>query len=354
MSYHRPSVLLVGNFLSVATRTRSVCEDLANRFRLSGWTVFSTSTRLGRFARLADMLTTTWKHRHQYDVAMVEVYSGPAFLWAEAVCSLLSMLNKPYLLTLQGGNLPNFGRRWPRRISRLLNSAEFVTTPSRYLLEAMHPYRPDLILLPNSIDLEKYAFHPRQEPEPKLVWLRAFHAIYNPSLAPRALAYLLPDFPVACLTMIGSDKGDGSLQKTKKIANDLSIANRIDFPGGVLKADVPKWLSKGDIFINTTNYDNTPVSVIEAMACGLCVVSTNVGGLPYLLDHEKDALLIPADDPKSMASAIHRILTEPGLANQLSQNARKKAEKFDRSIILHQWLELFREVANLERTYERF
>jgi glycosyltransferase involved in cell wall biosynthesis len=72
------------------------------------------------------------------------------------------------------------------------------------------------------------------------------------------------------------------------------------------------------------------------MACGLCVVSTNVGGIPYLLEHEHDALLVPPDDAEAMAAAVTRLLTEPGLAERLSHNARQKAEQFDWSVILPQ------------------
>jgi glycosyltransferase involved in cell wall biosynthesis len=103
-------------------------------------------------------------------------------------------------------------------------------------------------------------------------------------------------------------------------------------------------MSQGDIFLNTTNVDNTPVSVLEALACGLCVVSTDVGGIPYLLEHEEDALLVPPDDAEAMAAAVRRVLTEPGLAERLSRNARKKAEGFDWSVVLPQWERLLLEV----------
>src|SRR6185436_16069131 len=98
------------------------------------------------------------------------------------------------------------------------------------------------------------------------------------------------------LTMIGPDKGDGSLQQTQRVAGERGVVNHISFVGGVPKREVPERLSHADIFLNTTNVDNTPVSVLEAMACGLCVVNTNVGGLPYLLEHEEDALLVPPAD----------------------------------------------------------
>jgi glycosyltransferase involved in cell wall biosynthesis len=151
------------------------------------------------------------------------------------------------------------------------------------------------------------------------------------------LVILATQFPDVHLSMIGPDKGDGSRHSVHQLANDLRIGQLITFRGPVPKAEVPFWLNQGDIFINTTNIDNTPVSVMEAMACGLCIVSTDVGGMQYLLTHEHDALLVPANDPNAMAGAVRRILTEPGLAEHLSRNARKKAEQYDWSIILPQW-----------------
>ena len=109
----------------------------------------------------------------------------------------------------------------------------------------------------------------------------------------------------------------------------------------------PDWLTKADIFINTTNVDNMPISVLEAMASGLCVVSTNVGGIPYLLEDESDALLVPPNDPQAMTAAVCRILTEPGLAEKLSSNARKKAEQFDWSVIMPQWEAILEDVVRI-------
>jgi glycosyltransferase involved in cell wall biosynthesis len=209
----------------------------------------------------------------------------------------------------------------------------------------MAQYRTDLILQPNALDLSAYSFRLRQHCRPKLVWLRAFCEIYNPSLAPRALALLAADFRDINLTMIGPDKGDGSLQAMRQVAADAGVSERIVLPGKVARSEVPVWLDKGDLFLNTTDVDNTPVSVMEAMACGLCVVSTNVGGIPYLLEHERDALLIPPNDPTAMAAAVKRILTEPDLAEYLSRNARQKVEQFDWSVVLPKWERLFDSVA---------
>ena len=147
------------------------------------------------------------------------------------------------------------------------------------------------------------------------------------------------------LTMFGPDKGDGSLDQVKSEVRRLNFGGCISLPGFVSKTQVPTVLNSGDIFLNTTNVDNTPVSVIEAMACGLCIVNTKAGGLPYLVDDEQDGLLVQPNDAKAMAAAVGRILREPGLAERLSRNARAKAEQFDWSVILPRWEQLLRGVA---------
>ena len=339
------AVLLVGNFLSATAGTRSVCENLARQLSASGWTVMTISRRRRTRARLFDVVITVRRTRHRYAVAHVDVYSGLAFLWAEVACWTLRKAGKPYVLTLHGGNLPGFSRRWPARVRHLLASATAVTTPSRYLQEQMRPYRDDLRLLPNPLDVSNYRFRLRAQPRPCLVWLRAFHEIYNPSLAPRVVALLAKEFPDINLIMVGPDKGDGSLQAMRQVAKELGVAHHIDLPGGVPHEQVPIWMNKGDIFLNTTNVDNMPVSVLEAMACGLCVISTSVGGIPYLLEHEQDALLIPRDDSVAMAAAVRRVLTQPGFAERLSRRARTRAEQFGWSAVLPQWELLLNAVA---------
>jgi glycosyltransferase involved in cell wall biosynthesis len=291
------------------------------------------------------MVSTAWRQRHAYEVAQVDVFSGPAFFWAEAACAALSAAAKPYILTLHGGNLPTFAERRTERVRRLLHSAAAVTTPSQYLLERFAPYRPDLRFLPNGLDLRAYAPRALKVAGPRLVWVRTFHHIYNPALAVRMLQRLVQRFPDAHLTMVGPDKGDGSFQVTKRLVADLGLADHITFAGGVLKTDVPKWLGDADIFLNTTNIDSAPVTVVEAMATGLCVVSTNVGGVPYLVDDGRDALLVPPDDPDAMTNAVMRILDTPALAARLSQHARNKAERYDWPPIIAQWRSLLTETA---------
>ena len=247
------------------------------------------------------------------------------------------MAGKPFILTLHGGNLPGIfstlGLASPTSLGRSVNRH----CASKYLLEHMRGYRQGIVLIPNALDLTRYSFRRRQRPAPNLVWLRAFDDVYNPSLAVRVVALLAHEFPSVKLVMMGPDKGDGSRESMQDLALKLGVLDRVTCTGRVHKDEISKRLDQGDVFLNTTRVDNTPVSVLEAMACGLCVISTKVGGIPYLLDDEHDALLVPADNPSEMARAVKRLITEDGLAERLSSNARRKAEQLDWSNVLPKW-----------------
>ncbi len=341
-------ILLIGNFLANTNGNQAVGEDLAFQLSNDGWDVLTVSGWRPKLIRLSDMVYAVWKFRNKYAIAHVDVFSGPAFIWAEAVCLALRRVGKPYILTLRGGNLPEFSKIHRGRVQRLLKSAAAVTAPSNYLAESMKPFREDIILLPNPIHIRNYPFRLRKRATPRLIWLRAFHEIYNPSLAIHTLARLKEKHPDARLTMVGPDKKDGSLEAALRLARQYGVLERVRFTGGVPKTEVPDWLGQADIFLNTANIDNTPVSVIEALACGLCVVSTSVGGIPYLLEDEHNALLVPPDDPNRMAEAADRLLSDNNLAEHLSFNARKKAEQFAWTKVLPRWLEL------LETVLERY
>ena len=338
--------LILGAHTSSRGDSPKVCEELALRLRTSGWPVLTASDRRGALQRALHISAAPLVRRNRYDVAQVDVYSGRAFLWAEAACTLLRACGKPFVATLHGGDLPLFAQRFPGRVRRLLQRASAVTAPSSYLAQTFAPMRADIQELPNAIELSRYRPRPTAiSPSPRLIWLRAFHELYNSILAIETLAELRRELPAVRLSMIGPDRGDGTLTRTRRRAGELSLGGSVSILPSIQKTEVPSALAGADLFINTSRTDNTPVSVIEAMASGLPIVSTHVGGIPRLLEHEVDALLVPEGSPSAMARAVLRITREEGLAARLSRNARKKAERFDWASILPRWQELLTRTA---------
>lgn len=319
-------------------------QILAGYFKKAGYSIVITSFRNNKIIRLIEIVYDIFTQHKKIDILILQVYSGLSFIIVDVASWVGKSLKIIMVFHVHGGNIPIFLKEHKSWVNRVFKRANFFVAPSNYLKISLERHGYNATCIPNFINIKDYRYYQRIRVKPKVIWLRAFHKIYNPSLAPMVIAKLNDYGIQANLTMIGPDKKDGSLAETQQIVDKLQVSNQITIIEGVEKNQVPEILSKGDIFLNTTNIDNAPVSVIEAMACGLCIVSTNVGGITYLLENEKDALLILPDDPAAMAAAVQRILTEVGLAERLSANARAKAEQYDWAAILPKWEKLFEEV----------
>jgi glycosyltransferase involved in cell wall biosynthesis len=335
------SVLFVGNLDDRLTGSSSVGLQIAHRLRQEGWRVQTTSAVRDRPLRLLDMLRIILLPPSSYDVAHVDVFSGLAFVWGLACSVLLRILRKPLVLTLRGGDLPGFSKKHPRWVTWLLGLASVVTVPSEYLGAAMRPFREDVYTIRNPVDIDGYHFRPRSMASPRLVWLRAFHEIYNPIMAVKTVEHLATEWPGISLTMYGRDKGDGSLQDTVAAADRGLARGKVTIAGPVAKHIVPTVLSDADIFLNTATIDNAPVSVLEAMACGLIVVSTEVGGVPYMIHNGVNGLLVQSGDAAAMANAVRKILCSPELGHSLSLHARRTAEVSSIDNLIPEWRKVF-------------
>ena len=172
-----------------------------------------------------------------------------------------------------------------------------------------------------------------------MLWVRSFSEIYNPLLAVKILKSLKDNGLNASLCMVGPE-GDGSLEKTKGYAKALGVD--VIFTGKLLKEEWIDVSKDYNIFLNTTNFDNMPVSVMEAMALGLPIISTNVGGLPFLIENEHDGILVNPNDVSGFVEAIREIITSPEKAIMLTQNARRKVEAFDWVNIKLRWISLLK------------
>ena len=177
------------------------------------------------------------------------------------------------------------------------------------------------------------------EIKPRLLWVRSFSSIYNPRMAIQAFNLLKIHYPETEMCMVGPDK-DGSLIECKKLAKDQKSEHKIHFTGLLTNEEWINLSINYDIFISTTNFDNTPVSLMEAMALGLPVISTNVGGIPYLIEDEVTGLLTEKDNHQEMANKVIWIINHPEKAYEIAVNARKKAEQFDWNVIKHRWFSL--------------
>ncbi|MEM9597249.1 MAG: glycosyltransferase family 4 protein [Acidobacteriota bacterium] len=313
-------------------------EIVTDLLRRDGYTVASASSSLSPVGRLTDMLRCLWRGRRDIDVVVLSVFSGRALVTADVVSLAAHRLGLPQIHVLHGGRLPN---ETPARARRVLGRAARVVAPSEFLGRWARGLGigERVQVVPNVVDLGEIDYRPRRALEPRLLWMRTFHETYHPELALETLARLRNGGVDAGLTMAGQDKG--LLEPTRRRVQELDLAEHVAFPGFLGPAEKRRELSRHDLFLNTNRNDNTPVSVIEALAAGLPLVATRVGGVPDLVTDGENALLVPDDDAEAMAAAVGRLLDDPDLAESLSTAGRRRAEECAWGTVRVTWGDLF-------------
>ena len=334
----KKKIIYIDNFLSKHGFAPTIAEVLVKQLRNEGYEIITTSEVKSKLPRLLDMFATIWKHRKN-SIALIATYSTNAFYFACACAAFCRKLNIPYIPCLHGGNLPKRIKNSPALAKKIFGKAYTNVAVSGYLQKAMKENNWASIVIPNPVNIELYPFKERITCSPRMLWVRSFHKLYKPTLALDILSKLLLTHKDASLMMIGPDK-DGSYNTCLQLAKEMGIENNVGFKGFVTKEEWIKISAGYDFFINTTNFDNLPVSVIEAMALGMVVVSTNVGGLPFLINNNDNGLLLPPDDATAFVNAIDIVLKDNRLANKLSNGARQSALQYGWSNVRVLWNEL--------------
>lgn len=304
--------------------------------------VTCVSSKINRAVRFLDIFATLIRKKGKFDVVVLEVYSGLNFIIADSVGLFCKLFNIPVVMVLHGGKLPEFIERFPAWTKRVLKRAKFLVAPSHFLAEKIGSGGLKVRVIPNVIDLEIYPFRLREKIEPRLIWMRSFHPIYNPQMAIRVLEELRHTEPAATLTMAGVDKG--SEAEIKELARKLSLTNAVRFAGFLEGEEKIRQLSEADIYLNTNLYDNMPVSVVEACALGLPVIATRVGGLPYLITEGANGLLVESGNVREMTDAVKLLLKNPTLTGKISRGARRLAECSAWTSVKREWTKLFDEI----------
>jgi len=345
-----PRLLFVGPMLGTNPNwVPNPMEILAPYLQQRGYTCLFTSRIVNRYVRLLDILRTLVTERDKYDVVCLQVYSGPSLVVEDAAGFIARSLRKPLIMVLHGGAMPDYMKRFPKATKRILSRADMIITPSQYLADAVAAFGFRATVIPNLIALSEYPFKHRCSVRPSLLWMRTFYDYYNPNMAVRVLHELLNDFPDATLTLAGQEKG--MEDEVKNLVARLGLNGRVQFPGFLSLPMKREVFPRHDIFLNTTFIDNMPVCLVEAGAFGLPIVSTNVGGVPYMVKHEESALLVEPDDVKGMADAVRRLVREPALAERLSMNGRIMAERSDPNTVVPMWEEVLNRVARHEQVF---
>ena len=150
-------------------------------------------------------------------------------------------------------------------------------------------------------------------------------------------------YPNAKLTIAGSGP---DLQDLKQLVSRLELSDSVNFTGRVDTQQMPALYQSADIMLNTSRVDNMPNSILESLASGIPVVSTNVGGIPFMVEHEKNVLLVNSEDDSSMAESVQRIIEDQVLREQLIDEGQKLVSKFSWQQVKVHWINAYKELAH--------
>lgn len=329
------NILYIGNKFYSYKKVKSVLETL-EPLLAEFCVIKSASDKKNQFLRFIDMLYHFFRFGLSADKIIIDVYSTNAFYFAYSLSMLSWMFNKKYILFLHGGNLPFRFEKSKKMVTMIFSKAHKIIAPSAYLKNYFEDKGFGIEHIPNIIELDHYPFKLRENIKPHILALRGFGKPYNPLMTLRAINELKNSIPDLKLLMLGNinDYYYG------EVVNYIEAHQLQKMVTIKPKCSRDEWvaISKDyDIMVSNPVIDNTPVSLIEGMALGMCIISTNVGGVPFLVTNELDSLLINDNDSEALSNTVLELTINNEKARNLSLNARLHAEECDWNKIKMSW-----------------
>jgi glycosyltransferase involved in cell wall biosynthesis len=281
-----------------------------------------------------------WKSLKEADVVHIFSASYSSFLLAPLPAWLIARLRgKRMLINYRSGECRDH-LRGSSIARRVLKRTDRLVVPSGFLVDVLGEFGLAAQAIPNIVDRSQFSFRVRRPLRPHLVCTRGFYPYYCVDVVVNAFAEVQKTFPDARLDLVGG----GPLEvKIRNLVQEMKLTG-VDFKGVAARSEIGRFYDQADIFINASRLDNMPVSVLEAFASGMPVVSTEPEGMRHLVEHGRTGLLSPPGDAAALAQNVIRILQDSELAYGLVLNAREEFERYSWPVVREQWLRVYRDL----------
>ena len=288
-------------------------------------------------ANLAFYLPTLLRLR-KCDVVHVFSASYWSFLLAPAPAMVAGRLfGKKVVLHYHSGEAADHLASWGILFRPWLALADEIVVPSRYLAEIFDEAGYGTKVIPNVIRLQDFPFREPPAAQPRLLSTRNLEPHYAVATVIKAFPLIKRRYPNASLTVAGWGREARSLQE---LARSLGGGD-ICFLGQVPPAGIPALLEQADVFLNASVVDNQPLSILEAFATGVPVVTTSTGAIAELVRDGRTATLVRTDDPQTLADAVCELLADPARAVTICRRAREQAEKYSWACVRGLWARIY-------------
>lgn len=267
-------------------------------------------------------------HRALRDADLVHVMANSGWSWYLFAVPAIHIADKygcAVIVNYRGGLAESFLAKAIKRVRYSMHRVDQLIVPTAFLQGVFARYRWAAEIIPNILDERQ--FKPIEQANAQLVITvtRNLEALYDNASAIRAFAEVKKQVLDAQLILCGEGP---ERERLAALAAELDVLQSVRFAGRLPRPELLAVLAATRVLLNPSRADNSPNSLIEAMASGIPIVSTNVGGIPVLCQHQEHALLVEAGDHKAMAEAILQLHHGEDLRQQLIDNGHKKAREF--------------------------
>jgi glycosyltransferase involved in cell wall biosynthesis len=357
---HSPMICLVGPLPPPEGGMANQTRQLAELLRAEGLPVEVVRTNvpyaprwvadwrgLRAIVRLVSYVASLWPAFGRCDVVHLMANSGWAWhLFAVPALWVAWLRGRPVVVNYRGGEAECFLARSSRLVRFSLCRARIVAVPSGFLRQVFAGHGVAVEVVPNIVDLN--LFRPRALPaelpdSPHIVVTRNLKAIYDNETAIRALAIVRRTVPACRMSIAGTG---AELGRLRQVAVECGVAGAVAFLGRLEREAIAALYQTADVALNPSRVDNMPNSLLEALASGVPVVSTDVGGVPYMVENGRNALLVPPQDPQAMAEGVARLLRDRGLARRLASAGLANVGQFGWPEVRSKWIEVYRRLAS--------
>jgi len=220
---------------------------------------------------------------------------------------------------LIGAYEATMGRRILRRSARIIAVSEAVAAHARSACRGRVP----ITTVPNGVDLRRFRPPPWGRPTESRTVLFVGRLVPNkgPDALLRCVPAVLARYPRARFELAGEGPMQGQLER---LAASMEVSHAVRFLG--LRDDVDERMRRAAVFVRPSQLEGMPLTVLEAMASGLPVVATPVGGTPELVREGETGHLVPVDDPEALAAAVTSLLDDPMRARNMGRQGRAVVE----------------------------
>ena len=294
-------------------------------------------TILTSFAYVLSLLLRVYR----YDVIHVFSASYFSFVLAPTPAILIAKLyGRKVLLNYHSGEAEDHLQRWRRTAIPTLRLVDSLIVPSEYLVRVFADFGLEAHAIYNLIDTDRFHFRARVPLRPLFLSNRNLESHYGVDCVLRAFSIIQASIPEARLTIVG----DGSERQTlQTLARELNLQNTT-FKGQVEPESIAGQYDSADVYLNGSEIDNQPLSILEAFACGLPIVTTDPGGIPDMVTDGKSGMVVSRSDYKEMAERALRLLNDGSLAMQMIEEGRRECLKYSWTAVRGAWVTTYHEL----------